>query len=120
MAPLCVLTEFALTSLAGLCRTDVQAMTGQRTVAHGRVLGHEAAGWLSHIPESLKAVAALRVSIWVIAWRSFPFCLAVAAKPVSGRGFWDTVHAPRALGLDEDGAFAGCVDVPLNVVFSTR
>lgn len=104
-------------ALAGLCRTDIQAMTGQREVVRGRVLGHEGAGWIESIPLEM-AQSAQRAGLAEgdrVAF--FPFlpcghCLACRAGEALG-----SCLAPSALGLDEDGVFGSYVDLPLSVIF---
>ncbi len=103
-------------ALAGLCRTDIQAMTGLRSVPWDRVLGHEAAGWVECIPVSLAAPARAMGLSEGARVAFFPFlpcgrCPACIAQEPLGH-----CHAPSALGLDEDGAFAPFVDVPLAVL----
>ena len=102
---------------AGLCRTDVQAMTGQRPVRVGRVLGHEASGWVASIPPDQQAAMAQRGLREGDPVALFPFL------PCGGcYGCKNHRHAlglcerPSALGLDEDGAFAQHLDLPPSVL----
>lgn len=105
-------------AVAGLCRTDIQAMTGAIELPEGRILGHEASGWIEHIPESQAQAASMLDLEPGDAVAFFPFlpcgkcptCLAPRA-PI------EQCHAPRSLGLDVDGAFAPFVDLPPEVIF---
>lgn len=103
-------------ALAGLCRTDVQILTGQRPAPAGRVVGHEAAGWVEHIPAAVRSEAQAR------GWREgdrvafFPFFPCGRCSACKNAEGWGRCVAPSVLGLHEDGAFAPTVDVPASVV----
>eukprot|EP01121_Diplochlamys_sp_Union-15-3_P021283 TRINITY_DN8584_c0_g1_i1.p1 TRINITY_DN8584_c0_g1~~TRINITY_DN8584_c0_g1_i1.p1 ORF type:complete len:329 (-),score=58.63 TRINITY_DN8584_c0_g1_i1:76-1062(-) len=103
--------------LAGLCRTDIQSMTGQRTVVPGRILGHEAAGIVEDIGSKIKDEAAdkgIQVGSRVA---FFPFlpCGNCEACKTSDR--IDHCWYLKAAGLDRDGAFATFIDLPIRVVY---
>jgi threonine dehydrogenase-like Zn-dependent dehydrogenase len=103
--------------LAGLCRTDIQAMSGERAVSPGRILGHEASGWVEYIPPALvKAAFSKELSVGdAVAF--FPFLPCGLCANCKNEGPIEQCHAPSALGLDEDGAFAPFVDLPVDVLF---
>jgi len=100
----------------GLCRTDIQAMLGQREVAPGRVLGHESAGYLLDVPADTRAAAAAaglqegdRITV-------FPFLPCRTCPACQGGERLGRCWHPLAIGLDVDGGFADTLDVPLTVV----
>lgn len=104
-------------AMAGLCRTDIQAMRGERHLPNGRILGHEAAGWIEEIPPALSALAKSRGLSKGSIVAFFPFLPCGKCPSCAERGPVEECHAPSAIGLDEDGAFAPYVDLPLEVLF---
>lgn len=103
--------------LAGLCRTDIQAMSGEIDLPEGRVMGHEAAGWIEHIPRELSSEAAARQLAQGDRVAFFPFLPCGRCQNCLALGPIEQCHAPSSLGLDEDGAFAPFVDLPPCVIF---
>ena len=103
--------------LAGLCRTDIQAMNGERVLPVDRILGHEAAGWIERIPTSLAQAALERGLSGGDAVAFFPFLPCGNCFNCQTAGPVERCYAPIALGLDEDGAFAPFVDLPIEVLF---
>lgn len=103
-------------ALAGLCRTDIQAMSGHYPVSAGTILGHEAAGTVRFIPAHLQQQAE-RKGVFVgsrVAFYPFYPC-GVCPSCVSNESM-ERCHNPTVVGLNEPGAFASCVDVPLDVI----
>lgn len=103
--------------LAGLCRTDIQSMRGEYGLAPGTILGHEAAGVGRFIPPHLVDLAqqrGIQVGTRVAFYPFFP--CGKCASCVGGEGI-ERCHNPSVMGMDEAGAFASCVDVPLEVIF---
>jgi L-iditol 2-dehydrogenase len=100
----------------GLCRTDIQAMTGQRAVAPGRILGHESTGVLAEVPATTVAAAravGLREGDRVALFPFLPCQQCPACRDGERLG---RCWAPIALGLDVDGGFADTLAVPLTVL----
>lgn len=104
-------------AMAGLCRTDIQAMRRERVVAPGLVLGHEAAGNIEQIPADLLSRALERGLAVGDRVAFFPFLPCGKCSHCESGGPIEQCHAPSAIGLDEDGAFAPFVDLPLSVIF---
>lgn len=92
-------------------------MTGERDLPSGRILGHEAAGWIEYIPPSLTRVAAQKEMSLGDAVAFFPFLPCGECFNCANAGSVEHCYAPSALGLDEDGAFAPFVDLPIEVLF---
>ncbi|MBM4279966.1 MAG: hypothetical protein FJ137_04190 [Deltaproteobacteria bacterium] len=79
--------------VAGVCRTDVAAARGLLRVDDGRVLGHELVGRVDVVDDDVDgALRGLRATV----------------DPRLGEG--------RFLGLQDDGAFAGFVRVPVGAL----
>lgn len=104
-------------AMAGLCRTDIQAMRRERVVAPGLVLGHEAAGQIAEIPIYLLSQALERGLEVGDRVAFFPFLPCGKCSHCESGGAIEQCHAPSAIGIDEDGAFGTFVDLPLSVIF---
>jgi threonine dehydrogenase-like Zn-dependent dehydrogenase len=104
--------------MAGLCRTDIQAMEGLRPVAPGRILGHEAAGRIAVAGSAAKTRLAERGLQTGDRVAFFPFLPCGTCEACKTGGRIDHCWAPRAVGLDTDGAFADFVDLPAEVLFA--
>ena len=104
-------------ALAGLCRTDIQCMSGALDVTQGRVLGHEAAGWVDHIPPSLKTKLSQKGIEHKSRVAFFPF-LPCGQCPSCKQGVVEMCYHHQAVGVDCDGAFAPFIDLPEQVLFA--
>lgn len=103
-------------AVAGLCRTDIQAMRGEYSLPVGTVLGHEAAGTVRFIPEHLKAQAGSK-NIYVGARVAFyPFYPCGVCQSCCNNESMERCHNPTVVGMNEPGAFASYTDVPLDVL----
>ncbi len=103
--------------LAGLCRTDIQSMTGQRMIQEGRILGHEAAGIIEEIGAHIQhqsQIKGLEVGCRVA---FFPFLPCQTCPACLSGERIDRCWKPQVVGMDVDGAFATYIDLPLEVIF---
>lgn len=103
-------------ALAGLCRTDIQAMAKQYPLPDGTVLGHEAAGTVEHIPSHLVQQArerGIEVGSRVAFYPFYPCGRCPSCHSHMGMEF---CHSPTIVGMNEPGAFASFIDVPLEVM----
>lgn len=103
--------------LAGLCRTDIQTMTGQRTVDEGRTLGHEAAGVVVAIGSKAKKTAHLKGIHLHNKVAFFPFLPCGQCEACLNKERMDHCWNLKALGIHQDGAFASYIDLPIEVIF---
>lgn len=103
-------------AVAGLCRTDIQAMTGQYHLPIGTVLGHEAAGTVAFIPEHLKEAALFQGIVVGKRVAFYPFYPCGGCSSCLNHESIERCHNPTVVGMNEPGAFASCIDVPLNVI----
>lgn len=103
--------------LAGLCRTDIQTMTGQRLVSEGRVLGHEAAGVVEMIGSKACNTMERRGIYTGNRVAFFPFLPCKTCPACQNSERIDHCWSLKSVGVDVDGAFASFVDLPPEVVY---
>lgn len=105
-------------ALAGLCRTDIQAMKGEYPLPLGTVLGHEAAGTVRYIPEHLKKQAHNKNIHMGSRVAFYPFYPCGVCPSCSNNESMERCHNPTVVGMNEPGAFASHMDVPLDVLIA--
>lgn len=102
--------------IAGICRTDIQAMKKLYELPNNRIIGHEAAGIISFIPDKLRSIANNKNLKEGDRVAFFPFIpCKKCINCINNLGYEYCINT-KTVGIDVDGAFSEYINLPIDVL----